>query len=311
MKKRLVLKLLTTLLILTSIAIPVFGDDGSFVSSPNRNEHEEVSISGGTIIPGGGTYIEVTRSDDCVDKVVLTPYEYRDSIENEDSYNQLVEAYEILEKTEDLSDLAPEIVSIAHDAGYNTEDLAVRYVFDITIYKDKESLHHDPKLHETYLELEVDADTLENYVCIMLYNNGKWTVVEGVRFDPNDPSKIYIPIITGSGTYAIIVGNEHTYGIGCFIHWIILGLGVLTSIIMLIIVDRKDDESTNSDEKEKDTKFLRTIKVLIIGIDYVLCIILMILFSNCKLDIIALMINYVGSLLFALLMKKEKDEQEN
>lgn len=314
MKK--ILTLLTVFLLLLTSSINVFADN--FVSSPNTKERDEISIVGGIDIENGGSYILIEREDECVDKVVFTPYKYKETIENEKSYEQIVEAYKEIEASEDLSILEPKLIKLAHEKGAETTDLAVRYLFDVTVYEDVHSNHHSPDSHPTYVEIHVEAETLEDMVCVMLFVDGEWQVLEGVRLDPNDPTRLFIPIITGSGTYAIVVANGYNYVPGCcIIHWIILLLAVIVSIIFALVRTKVQDDKKNEEKElsekvtDETNKLVDLIKILILIIDVIVCLILYIFFRGCDLDIIALLINYVVCILTYLMFKKDKDEENN
>lgn len=308
MVKKALIVLFTTLLLTVSISLPVFGDTPTFVESPTNDKYNESTIVDGRQVEGGGTAIDVLRKDGCIDTVVLTPFKYKDNIKNVKSYKQICDAYESIKSVNNLEQLNPKIKKIANDEGANTEDLSVRYLFDVTIYEDHLE-KHDDTLHETYTELHVEFGTLENFICLMMYKDGKWLIVEDVILDPNDPTRMFIPIITGSASYAIVCANAYNYegikcdcGVCCDVHWILLFIGTIVMIVMLLLKDNNDEEGEN--------KPLNTVKFLILAIDILLSLIIYIFFKQCELDIIALVINYIVCLISVLLSAKNKDEKE-
>ena len=314
--KKNILVILTSLLLMTSISLPIFSDALPFIESPNNDKYNAVSIVGGIEIEGGGTLIQVKREDGCIDDVVLTPFKYRDNIKNKNSYDQLVAAYESIKNAKTLKDLEPDIEPLANSMGANVEDLSVRYLFDITIYENHRAETHDEKTHGVYVELPVEFEDIEDFICLMVYVNGEWQIVEGVEIDPTNPRRMFIPIITGSGAYALVVANGYNYkeaesDLGYIIHWIILLLSLITTILFIITTNKEDQEYyEDKDEKEKNIKAIKLIRILILTIDVLLSLFLYVFFRHSEIDIIALLINYTLVLLAYLMSKKDQDEDE-
>lgn len=304
--KKVKLIFLALLIMFVSSFASVFADD--YVSSPNNEEkQQELSIEGGTPIAGGGFYIDVTRKDSCIDRVILTPFEYRENIKNDKSYKQLMEAYEQIENCEDLADLDGALTLIANSKGAITEDLAVRYLFDITVEKDFHEETHNDAEHESYVEVNLKAETLEDFVCLMMYKDGNWFVVEEAYVDEVDKTKLHVPVITDSQTYAVVVANDYRYVEGqigeshyCEAHWVIALSAAVTAYVLEVIFKNRFILKTST-------------KVLVCVLDIIFSILVYIFFGGCNYDIPVLIINVVVCLvvIFYTTVLKDKTKQKN
>lgn len=306
MIKKYLLTVLTSLLIITSISLPIFSET-NYVESPNIDD-EDITIVDGKDVENGGSEIEIEKNDGHVEKVIITPYEDRNNIKDEHAYNQLVEAYESIKNANNLEELVPEIKKIANDQGANTEDLGVRYLFDISVF--------DGEADENgiYIELNTEFENLSDFICLMEYKDGIWSIVEGVKIDPNNPNRIYIPINTNSAAYAVVVANDYNYSgdspiiddgddekkSRCYLHWIYVIIAAIFTILFIII----NKEINNN----KNNKYLPLIKLLLVLIDIFGNLILFNIYKACNLDIIALVANYAIVLLACILSIRDKDE---
>lgn len=323
--KKLLLAVLTILIVVGNVTLPVFADDNEVVESPNKEkEHKEEKIVDDGKKEDKPTdkeeqkeettdQITIERKDGCYDIVVITSYEDRENIKDEYAYNQICEAYEEINDSILLSDLVPEIEDVAHENKANVQDLAVRYLFDLSIYNNFDEKVHDENTHNKEVELHVEFQTLEDFVCVMMFKDGVWSIVEGARLDPNDPTRLFIPIITGSATYAIVVASDYNYQDEPVIdepitkeiyHWVILLLGLILGVIFIITTNKED-------EKNDDIKPIKMIRILLLLIDILISLIIYIFYKECDLEIIALLINYSFVTLVYLYTRKDENEEKN
>lgn len=297
-------------------------DDGEEAKEP-----EESKVIEKEVLDNGQSIEVVVRDDGCHDRIVVTPYADRKLIKNVKSYNQLLEAYEQIEKADVLTKLDPFIEEVAKQKGALVEDLVVRNLFDITIYSDQQETHDD-LLHNTYAQIELETDTLDNFVCLMMFKDGKWLIVKDAFVDPNNPSVLSVPVITDSASYAIVVANKYDYipddvvipeGNGCYIHWIILFMASLTALLFaLLLIDQtnkeREDIETNHENHEALNRLIRLFKILkivLLIVDFIICTISFIFFRNCEFDIYVLILNYLACVLILLKIKKDKNEKKD
>lgn len=324
--KKLFLSFITILIVVGNVSLPIFAYESTpTVESPTKEKEERIIIDKDdkqetttnkeTIIQEKedekSDYIDLERNDGCFDRVVITSYEDRDNIIDPIAYEQICKAYNEINEANDLSVLNKDIEDIAYDHNTEVENLAVRYLFDISIFTNYDEKVHDEKTHNTYTDLHVEFENLEDFVCLMMYKDGVWSIVEGVRIDPENPNRLFIPILTGCASYALVVANGYNQvepiieeNKGGIIHWIILLLGAILTVLFIILRNKEDDRNDS-------IKGIKTIKVLLLIIDYVLSLFLFIFYRDCELDIIALLINYTITLLSFLMNKKDQDEEKN
>ena len=184
-------------LMLVSLCIPVAAVAGSFVSSPSNNQAPEVIGS---------------ENRKCEAEVIITAYANRDQL-SDDKRQALEAAYAEIVGTEDLSTLDKQVEKMANKLGVNVSELAVSDLFDISM---TECADHDK--HGKF-DITLDAETLENFVCLLHYYDGEWNVVknakitkdEYLKFTEDEFSPFAIVVYTGEqniqkDSNALVVG---------------------------------------------------------------------------------------------------------
>lgn len=270
MKKALI-SILTSILIITGICIPVFGDSDAFV--PSITVREDVKLVSDP---------EIIEPDECVYELVVTPYIYRDKIESEESRKLLEIAYESIVAVNDVADLNKnDITEVAHSLGVETEDLVVRDLFDVTMYNREKGVNHSQAVHVKNIQFTVETQDLSNFVCLLVYAKGKWNVVKDVSVlkDRN-----LLNVFTEElSPFALIVASDYRYtghAFGCIWHLYIIITMLITFLLTNII--RKN----TNDTRETKKRYI-LIRDLICLISLILSIIFYI-FGTCKYDVYAL-----------------------
>ena len=275
MKKALI-SILTSILVITGICIPVFGDTDAFV--PSITVREDVKLVSDP---------EIVEPDECVYELVVTPYIYKDLIEAEESREQLEIAYQSIISVDDVSQLNPsEITDVAHRLGVETEDLVVRDLFDVTMYHREKSLNHSQAVHVKNVQFTVETQDLENFVCLLVYAKGRWNVVKDVSVLKD---KNLLNVLTEElSPFALVVASDYRYtghAWGCIWHLYIIITMCITFLLTNII--RKNSNDTR--ETKKRYILIRDILCLI---SLILSIIFYI-FGTCKYDIYALIADII------------------
>lgn len=270
MKKALI-SILTSILVITGICIPAFGDTDAFV--PSITVREDVKLVSDPI---------VVEPDKCLDELVVSPYMYMDGIESDESKELLKIAYESIAAVDDVADLdKEEITKIAHSLGVETKDLVVRDLFDVTIYNRDVSTNHSESDHKDIYEFTLQTQSLDNFVCLLVYANGKWNVVKDINVIKD---KNLLKVITEElSPFALVVASDYRYtghAFGCIWHLYIIITMLITFLLTNII--RKN----TNDTRETKKRYI-LIRDLICLISLILSIIFYI-FGTCKYDVYAL-----------------------
>ena len=163
MKK--VMAICLTLVMVMSLGIAAFAAPGSFISSPSMNK-APVLIS------------YENESSDCTAKLILTAYADRKTLP-ENLCAMIEKAYDMIVGTDDLSTLNSGVADLAKDAGVKVTALSVSDLFDLR-YVD--CSNHDQ--HGSF-RIVIESETLENFVCLLHYYNGEWSIVDSAKVTNN------------------------------------------------------------------------------------------------------------------------------
>lgn len=153
------------IVMLSSLMLSVFAAPGGFIQSISGNLAPEL-IKGENV------------SDDCSAELIITAYVNRDQLP-EELRLQIEEAYRIIVENPDLSVLNAKLAELAEELGVEVTDLAVSDLFDIHYVNCGD---HDDHGH---FDITLKAETLENFVCLLHYYNGEFTIVEDAKVTQN------------------------------------------------------------------------------------------------------------------------------
>lgn len=286
MKK--ILVILLTMAFLLGIYVPCFAD--GYVPSPKPKDPivvvDDDKDTGETEKPS--VIIKPDEPEKEPEKheieIEVHSYQYIDDIKNEESKKQLKHAYDEIASLDDVSKLVPdEIEQLAHSLGAETTDLVVRDLFDVSAYLEGEEL--DDTLDSEY-SFTLHADNLENFVCLLVYHNNEWKIVNNVEvLKDQDLLKVVTKELS---PFAIIVASKFTYnGVikGCIWHLYIV-ITMLVTFVLAQFIRRKD---TNTNQDKKKNILFRDILCLI---SLILSVIFYI-FGTCKYDVYALIADII------------------
>ena len=180
MKK--VLALVLTLVMVFSLGVTAFAA-GGFVESPSNNNPPEIIE---------GTF----DSEDCEGKIIVVPYSERDKL-SEDDRNNLEGAYDIISKTDDLTDLNDALKDLADDKNIKGTNLSVSDLFHLVVEGCDD---HDG--HGGY-KLKLKAETLKNFVGLLHFDGKNWSLIVGAKVDGE-----YLSFASDKlGSFAIVVDS--------------------------------------------------------------------------------------------------------
>ena len=126
--------------------------------------------------PGGNTAPEIV---DCVidgvdhsEQLKITPYSQKETLADLDQ-KELEDAYDDIAESADITDLNTDLKELADKLGIDGEDLGVSDLFDIGL--------EDCELHDEHnsFSIQLDVETLENFVGLMYKHDGEWKLVPG------------------------------------------------------------------------------------------------------------------------------------
>ncbi len=154
-----VMTIFAAILMVATLSVSAFAAPGAFIES----------ISGQPT-PG----VISVDAEGCDPTIVITPYSERDSLD-EDERGLFEDAYDGISSTDDVKTLSDDLADVAGD-----KTVAVSDFFDI----DVENCDHEAGQHD--FDIVLDADTLENFVALMQYNeDGTWSLVKGAQVVAN------------------------------------------------------------------------------------------------------------------------------
>ena len=99
---------------------------------------------------------------------------------SDDKRQALEAAYAEIVGTEDLSTLNKKVKKMANKLGVDVSELAVSDLFDISMTECTDHAKHGK------FDIVLNAETLENFVCLLHYYNGEWTVVKNAELSKED-----------------------------------------------------------------------------------------------------------------------------
>lgn len=161
MKKLLVICF--AVLMVVSMSITAFAENGGFVVSPSTNPAPEVE----TFEPS---------SDACTADLIVTPYSKRDTLPDKER-TMLEKAYGEVMNASDLTTLCAELASLAKSKNILGKDLAVSDLFDVRM----EGCETDHALHGSF-KIVLKAETLNGFVCLLhMKEDGSWEVIKNAK----------------------------------------------------------------------------------------------------------------------------------
>ncbi len=175
-----------TLLVIMSVGVTAFAAPATFVSSPEGNKAPRlISFK--------------VDSEECEADFKTTSYNDRSSLST--ANKQTIEgAYDSIKNASDITTLNSDLAALAKKSNLTGKKLAVSDLFDITI-SGCESAEHSAHGITTFT---LEADTLNNFVGVMHYSDGKWELIEGAEVS----GKTVTFKVDSFATFAFVVSKE-------------------------------------------------------------------------------------------------------
>lgn len=182
MKKILTVLMLSILAL--SLTLSAFAADGAFVKSPSKNLAPE-------LVEGG------SEDHDCDEPLIITSYADRDKLSAE--LKAMIEkVYSEIRNAKNLIALCPALKELANERNIPTANLEVSDLFDIS---------DACGYVEGKFDIVLKAETLENFVGLVHYNDGKYELIENAKIEEID-GEMHLKFSTdGLSPFAIVVDS--------------------------------------------------------------------------------------------------------
>lgn len=226
MKK--IVAIILALVLVFSLSLTAVAELGGFIESPSNNKAPELVSA-------------KNEDEDCEAKLSITAYADRDELSQE-IIEKLEEAYGIIVKADDLSELNSKVEDFAKKRGVKVADLAVSDMFDISAAGCNDHEGHG------HFDIALKSDTLKNFVCLIHYYEGKWNVVEDAKvtqdgthleFTEKEFSPFAIVVNTGAeGTSPETIDNSNTV-------WYVAVMVVCALGLLVVLKKQKKNVSAN------------------------------------------------------------------
>lgn len=133
----------------------------------------------------------------CEQKIVVTPYAFKDSIESDQSKIDIIKCYNNVINTKSVGTLAPVVLEYIEEKklDLDDEDLVFSNIFDITVYFDEHGLHDIDYDHSRVYKVKVAANVLKNFVCLLHYdhNTNSYEIVRDCEIIDEETLKFSFP----------------------------------------------------------------------------------------------------------------------
>ena len=224
MKK--ILTVIALSLLVFSMTFSVFAADaGSFIQSPSANQAPE-------LVEGG------SDDHDCEESLLITAYADRVDLP-EELRKEIEVVYDKIKSVSNLTAICPALKDLANKKNIPTANLEVIDLFDI---RDAHG-----KVEGTF-DIVLKADTLENFVGLLHYTDGKYELIENAKVVKKDGEYHLTFSTDGLSPFAIVVdtgaelpapSNNSNLIIGILTIAVIAESAALIAIIVKAIVSKK------------------------------------------------------------------------
>lgn len=213
---------IVTILVLSivalSLSLTAFAEVGSFVQSPSVNDAPVLEDSS-------------SEDHDCDESLIVTSYADRSDL-SEEAKAKIEKAYQKISGVKNLTSVCGALKAVAEAKGIPTENLAVSDLFDLS---DK---HAD--VEKAKFEVSLKAETLENFVGLLHFVDGKWELVEDAAVYENEDGDLILKFTTdGLSPFAVVVDtqektlvNDNT---GLIVALIIISVAEAAALITILI----------------------------------------------------------------------------
>jgi hypothetical protein len=183
------MKKILTVFILSIIALSLTfsafaADTGSFVQSPSANQAPELIVGG-------------SDEHECDQSLIITSYADREKLSAEKKA-ELEAVYTKVKNTNNLTSVCGDLKALAEKLGIPTTNLSVSDLFDIS------DAHADA---EGTFDIVLTADTLENFVGLLHYTDGKFELIDNAKIEEKDGELHLVFSTDGLSPFAIVVDN--------------------------------------------------------------------------------------------------------
>lgn len=201
-----------------SLSLTAFAEVGKFVQSPSANEAPSVVNSS-------------SEDHKCDESLIVTAYADRSEL-SEEARAKIEKAYQKINGVKNLTSVCGALKELAAKLGIPTANLAVSDLFDL---RDK---HTD--VEKARFEVSLKAETLENFVGLLHFVDGKWVLVEDAEVSEDKNGDLILTFTTeGLSPFAVVVDtgeeapiNDNT---GLIVALVIISVAEAAALITILV----------------------------------------------------------------------------
>ena len=213
-----ILTILVLSIVALSLSLTAFAEVGKFVQSPSVNEAPSVENSS-------------SEDHKCDEGLIVTSYADRADL-SEEAKAKIEKAYQKINGVKNLTSVCGALKELAAEKGIPTANLAVSDLFDLS---DK---HTD--VEKARFEVSLKAETLESFVALLHFVDGKWVLVEDAAVSENEAGDSILTFTTdGLSPFAVVVDtgeeapiNDNT---GLIVALVIISVAEAAALVTILI----------------------------------------------------------------------------
>lgn len=203
-------------IVVSSLSLTAFAA-GGFTQSPSANSAPELIDSS-------------SEDHECDEDLIITAYADRTELP-EEIRKELERAYTRIMGVRNLTSACGALKALAEEKGIPTANLAVSDLFDI---RDK----HDD-VDDAVFKVKLKAETLENFVGLLHFVDGKWELVKDAKVETVDGEMILTFSTKGLSPFAVVVDTGETVAPsdnnGLIIALVIISVAEAAALITILI----------------------------------------------------------------------------
>lgn len=206
-----------TVLMLCTLTVSVSAAPGSFIESPSFNKTPNMIDFGSTDSAWSG-------------QMYITSYGDRNTLDLAE--RELLEAaYDSIRNANSVSSIIPEITDVASNLNISADNLGISDLFFIGITESSNGKFN----------IKLDADSLNDFVGLIYYENGKWYLVDDAKINENGQLEFSSEL---PRAYAVVVDVDNSVPdtpiTGDILPWVLVAVMAACAVgIVAVIISYK------------------------------------------------------------------------
>ena len=228
MKK--IFALLMTLVVIVAFATVTFAENGGFYGSPSANQAPTLDSF-------------ENEDEECQATLHITSYADRAQLSAE-AQQALAAAFDSILNATDLTTLNADLAKLAKELNIAGTDLAVSDLFDISYQEEGDHSGHGA------FTVTLNADTLNNFVAFLHYENGQWVLVKDAKVTDGDKLTFTVDtfspfaVIVNTNPGAAVPGDSDGLSVGAIVAIVVAAVAVAGGIAFLVVFLLKKKKAT-------------------------------------------------------------------